>query len=198
MEPVSKLRRRMEHLLWLTGALCAVVLCVAGVEANGAQRAASRIGPGSVAAGGVEVSKDSSAAVIARLDIPQISLSVPVMSNFESNSLLRGVGHIEGTAMPGGLGTMGLAGHRDTYFRPLRRIAIGMEIRVTDASGTYHYRVDSTQIVTPDRVEVLNIQNRPEMALVTCYPFDFVGAAPKRFIVHAHLLSVSPDVAQLH
>ncbi len=128
-----------------------------------------------------------------RIEIPAIALSVPILSDFERNSLLRGVGHIQGTALPGGLGTMGLAGHRDTYFRPLRRIAPGMRIDVSDTTGTYHYQVDSTEVVTPEQVRVLDILDRPAMALVTCYPFDFIGAAPKRFIVHAHLLSASPD-----
>ena len=114
-------------------------------------------------------------------------------AGIESSSLLRGVGHIEGTAVPGGLGTLGLAGHRDTYFRPLRHIQNGMDIRVTDATGTYHYEVDSTEIVLPEQVDVLAIRERPELTLVTCFPFDYVGAAPKRFIVHAHLLSMSPD-----
>lgn len=131
--------------------------------------------------------------MVGRLDIPALKLSVPVMSDFESESLLRGVGHIQGTAMPGGLGTMGLAGHRDTYFRPLRRITLGMIINVTDDTGTYHYQVDSTEIVAPEQVKVLDIVDRPKMTLVTCYPFDYVGAAPMRFIVHAHLLSAAPD-----
>ena len=133
------------------------------------------------------------ATVIARLEIPRLGLAVPVMADYDPNSLLRGVGHIHGTAMPGGLGTMGLAGHRDTYFRPLRRIAPKMDIRVVDATGMYHYQVDSTEVVTPEQVEVLDIRMRPELTLITCYPFDFIGAAPKRFIVHAHLISVSPD-----
>ena len=131
--------------------------------------------------------------MIGRLEIPTINLSVPMTAGIKSSSLLRGVGHIEGTAFPGGLGTLGLAGHRDTYFRPLRRIQTGMDIRVTDGSGTYHYEVDSTEVVTPEQVDVLAIRSRPELTLVTCYPFDYIGAAPKRFIVHAHLLSASPD-----
>ena len=137
--------------------------------------------------------KAGASVVMGRLEIPQISLSVPVMADYDPGSLLRGVGHIQGTAMPGGLGTMGLAGHRDTYFRPLRRIAPKMDIRVADETGTYHYQVDSTEVVTPEQVEVLEIRSRPELTLVTCYPFDYIGAAPKRFIVHAHLLSLTPD-----
>lgn len=131
--------------------------------------------------------------VMGRLDIPAIRLTVPVLSDFDPASLKRGVGHIQGTAMPGGLGTLGLAGHRDTFFRPLQHIAKNMEIHVTDRTGTYRYVVDSTEIVTPDQVEVLDIRNEPELTLITCYPFDFIGQAPKRFIVHAHLLSLEPD-----
>ncbi len=88
---------------------------------------------------------------------------------------------------------MGLAGHRDTFLRPLRRVAPGMQIRATNPTGIYHYVVDSTEIVPPEAVDVLNIGSRPELTLITCYPFNYVGAAPRRFIVHAHLLSVSPD-----
>jgi sortase A len=131
--------------------------------------------------------------VMGRLEIPQIGLSVPIMSDYETSSLLKGVGHVPGTAMPGGLGTLGLAGHRDTYFRPLSRIGKDMDVRVVDKSGTYHYQVDSTEIVKPSQVSVLDIRDRPGMTLITCYPFHYIGAAPLRFIVHAHLLSVIPD-----
>jgi sortase A len=132
------------------------------------------------------------ASVIGRIEIPQISLSVPMTAGITTEGLLRGAGHVPGTAFPGGLGTMGIAGHRDTFFRPLRYIQRGMKIRVSDKSGAYDYQVDSTEVVSPERVEVLNIGSRPELALVTCYPFHYIGAAPRRFIVHAHLLSVAP------
>ena len=131
--------------------------------------------------------------VIGRLEIRALKLSVPILSDYQTQSLRDGIGHIPGTANPGGLGTMGLAGHRDTYFRPLKDIRRGMDIRVTDQSGTFHYLVDSTEIVQPDAVQVLDIQSRPELTLITCYPFYYVGAAPQRFIVHAHLLSAIPD-----
>jgi sortase A len=133
------------------------------------------------------------AIVIGRLEIPRIGISVPILSDYEASSLLKGVGHVPGTAMPGGLGTLGLAGHRDTYFRPLRSIQTNMDIRVVNAEGVYHYSVDSTEVVTPENVSVLDIRDRPELTLITCYPFYYVGAAPKRFIVHAHLISALPD-----
>ncbi len=208
---------RVELLLWIAGALCLGACALTGVRAVAAREQAEAFGrqAGSVpraheAPEGKRTPPDSlrqsvplapvdgrakagAGVVIGRLEIPQISLSVPVMADYDPNSLLRGVGHIQGTATPGGLGTMGLAGHRDTYFRPLRRIAAKMEIRVADETGMYHYEVDSTEVVTPEQVEVLEIRSRPELTLVTCFPFDYIGAAPKRFIVHAHLLSASPD-----
>jgi len=88
---------------------------------------------------------------------------------------------------------VGLAGHRDTYLRRLEGVAKGMDIRLTDTGGTYHYVVDGWEVVNPDRVDVLLVRARPELALITCYPFHYIGAAPKRFVVHAHLESVAPD-----
>ena len=131
--------------------------------------------------------------VIGRLTISLLKLSVPIMRDDEDGDLLQGVGHVPGTAMPGGLGTVGLAGHRDTYFRPLRGIRQDMDIQLSGRSGTFHYLVDSTEIVEPAEVRVLDMQARPELVLITCYPFHYIGAAPKRFIVHAHLVSALPD-----
>ncbi len=192
---VVKNVRRVELLLWTVGVLCAGYLSFAALQAHDARTASVVLAAG-LSGRAEAVASSEASRVIGRLSIPQIALSVPVMSDFETDSLLKGVGHIQGTAMPGGLGTMGLAGHRDTYFRPLRDIKLGMGIDVSDETGTYHYRVDSTEVVMPEQVQVLNIRDRPEMTLITCYPFNYVGAAPKRFIVHAHLLSASPDVAK--
>ena len=204
---------RVELLLWIAGASSLGVCLVTGVRAMAARREAAAYGrpmapqtAAQAAVGGQDAAERTvpvvqqgaeasagAAQVIGRMEIPRIGLSVPVMADYDPNSLLRGIGHIHGTAVPGGLGTMGLAGHRDTYFRPLERIEPGMDIRVADASGTYHYDVDSTEIVTPEQVEVLDIRQRPELTLITCYPFHYIGAAPKRFIVHAHLVSAAPD-----
>ncbi len=130
--------------------------------------------------------------ILGRLEIPALRLSVAVLPDDDSSSLEKGVGHIRGTALPGGLGTVGIAGHRDTFFRPLRKIVPKMHIRLIDKTGAYDYIVDSTEIVTPDKVNVLNSVSRPELTLITCFPFNYLGAAPNRFIVHAHLLSVAP------
>jgi len=134
--------------------------------------------------------------VVGRVEIPAIGLVTPLLAGDDSTSLSEGAGHIPGTAYPGGLGTVGIAGHRDTHFRQLRKAAKGMDVRLIDRTGTYHYRVSSTEIVTPDKVSVLDIQSTPGLVLITCYPFSYIGKAPKRFVVHAELLSVAPDEKQ--
>ncbi len=131
--------------------------------------------------------------VIGRLDVPALGLSVPILNDYDPNSLRKGVGRIRGTAVPGGLGNFVVAGHRDTYFRPLRRVHPGMMMRVITGEGSFDYQVDATSIVLPEDVDVLDIGDRPEMTLITCYPFDFIGAAPKRFIVRGHLVSVAGE-----
>jgi sortase A len=190
---------RLERVLWAIGAALAGYCLFIGVRARAYDQTAQNMfqsSPLTPVAHGILVSgaRRGNSPIVGHLDIPALSLSVAVLSDFESSSLLKGVGHIQGTAQPGGLGTVGLVGHRDTFFRPLREIAVGMQIRLTDRGGTYLYAVDSTEIVTPDQVSVLDIRNRPGLALVTCYPFDFVGAAPKRFVVHAHLVSLVPEL----
>lgn len=184
-----------ETALWAIAVLCAcyfLSLDLSGRLYHAAAMQISTVPITSPVSAEVET-PGAASSLMGRLDIPEIGLSVPILAGAESESLQHGLFHIKGTAMPGGLGTVGLAGHRDTYFRPLRRITNKMGIQLVDSTGMYHYAIDSTEIVTPDKVEVLDIREQPELTLITCYPFDFVGAAPKRFIVHAHLVSASPD-----
>jgi sortase A len=126
---------------------------------------------------------------LGRIDIPRIGLSAVIVEGSDDRSLRLGVGHISGTALPGEPGNVALAGHRDTFFRPLRKIHPNDEIRLTTFTGTSTYRVDWAKVVGPDDTEVLKAGNYPTLTLVTCYPFYFVGSAPKRFIVRAHCLS---------
>ena len=130
---------------------------------------------------------------IGTITVPQIHLSAPVVEGVQDGDLRRGVGHVPGSAQSGGLGNMVLAAHRDTIFRPLRSIQKGMDIQVKGADGTFHYQVESLQVVSPDRLDVLEISAQPEVTLITCYPFNFIGSAPMRFIVKAHLVSPIPD-----
>ena len=194
----------LERLLLLVGLVCTFYCATLGLEARAAKSDSKTFRATAEAATSVPLNERvddpvaliffrGDAQVIGRLDIAALKISVPIMSDYESQSLRDGIGHIPGTANAGGLGTMGLAGHRDTYFRALKDIQLGMEIRITTKAGSYHYLVDSTEIVLPEAVRVLDIQSQPELTLITCYPFYYVGAAPQRFIVHAHLVSALPD-----
>lgn len=126
-------------------------------------------------------------AVIGRLEIPSVKLSVMVLPDDSARSLRLGAGHIPGTALPGNAGNVGIAGHRDTVFRALRGISRNDRITLTTPTGTYLYQVESTRVVNPDDVQLLTASAQPSLTLVTCYPFYYVGAAPKRFVVHAGL-----------
>lgn len=123
--------------------------------------------------------------VIGRLEIPRLGISVVVSEGIASKTLRHAVGHIENTALPGEIGNVGIAGHRDTFFRPLKDIRRDDGIIVTTLGGKYHYRVVSTEVVSPYEVGVLDATGGEVLTLVTCYPFYFVGSAPERFIVRA-------------
>ena len=123
--------------------------------------------------------------LIGRIEIPSLDLSVIVAEGVDTLTLRRAVGHIPGTGIPGNPGNIGLAGHRDTFFRPLRNIRQNDIITLTTPLGEYRYRVVSTKIVKPTDVGVLNPTGTEVLTLVTCYPFYFIGPAPSRFIVRA-------------
>jgi sortase A len=127
--------------------------------------------------------------VIGRLEIPRLDIAVMVREGADEGTLSRAVGHIPGTALPGKTGNVGLAGHRDTFFRALRNIHEDDVIQLETTGGTYRYMVKSTRIVTPRDVSVLQASGGETLTLVTCYPFYYVGSAPKRFIVHAALMA---------
>jgi len=131
-------------------------------------------------------------AFIARLEIPNLHLVAIVQEGADGATLQHAVGHIPGTALPGGLGNVGLAGHRDTLFRPLRLIQINDAIDLETQTGTYRYRVESMRIVAPRDIQVLKPSGTPSLTLVTCYPFYYVGSSPKRFVVRAGLVSTTP------
>jgi sortase A len=124
-------------------------------------------------------------ALIGRLEIPRLRLTVMVREGADEHTLRLAVGHIPGTALPGRKGNVGLAGHRDTFFRALRDIQTDDAIDFQTANGTYRYLVESTKIVGPRDVGVLAASGGETLTLVTCYPFYYVGSAPKRFIVRA-------------
>ena len=121
------------------------------------------------------------------LEIPSLKLTVPIFAGTSELTLNRGVGWIEGTAMPGEDGNVGLAGHRDGYFRGLKNLKLGDTIEVRSVGRTVRYRVSSLEIVEPTDVSVLDPTDVPSITLVTCYPFYYVGSAPQRYIVRGTL-----------
>ena len=131
-----------------------------------------------------------STGLVGRIEIPRLDLAVVVVEGTTSRVLRRGVGHVEGTSFPGEQGNVGVAGHRDTYFRRLRNIGRGDLIRLRTPDGVFTYAVDSILIVKPSRGDLLDATDRPALTLVTCYPFYYVGPAPRRFVVRAHQESV--------
>jgi len=124
---------------------------------------------------------------LALLRIPKIHLEVPLLDGTDDLTLNHSVGRIAGTARPGELGNVGIAGHRDGFFRGLKDVSIGDAIELKTLQGTDTYIVDRIQIVMPKQVEVLQSRSVPSLTLVTCYPFYFFGSAPKRYIVTASL-----------
>ena len=124
---------------------------------------------------------------LAVLGIKKLRVRVPVFEGTDDLVLNRGVGWITGTSRPGDDGNVGIAGHRDGFFRGLKDIAVGDAIELETLGRRAVYIVDEIEIVPPERVEVLQPRAAPSVTLVTCYPFYFIGDAPMRFIVHAAL-----------
>lgn len=122
---------------------------------------------------------------LAVLEIPKIGLVVPVLPGTDEVALNRGVGHITGTPLPGSPGNVGIAGHRDGFFRGLKDVVVGDRLRLVTGGTAGWFRVDEIRIVSPKEVSVLDDIGRPAVTLVTCHPFWFVGSAPDRFIVRA-------------
>ncbi len=123
--------------------------------------------------------------LLARIEIPRIGVKAIVRAGVDNETLALAVGHITGTALPGEIGKVGLAGHRDTFFRGLRNIRLDDRVRIDVPPHSYDYRVVSLEVVAPTEMRVLDPTGGQELTLVTCYPFGYIGKAPKRFIVRA-------------
>jgi LPXTG-site transpeptidase (sortase) family protein len=126
--------------------------------------------------------------LVGMLDVPRLNLTTPVIEGDDDTTLKRAVGHLPDTPLPWEEGNSALAGHRDGLFRPLKDIKVGDEIRFRTSRQELRYRVTHTSIVKPDDVSVLEQRKKPSLTLITCYPFYYVGNAPKRFIIHAERL----------
>ena len=137
--------------------------------------AKTQVAPVKVRAGGL----------VGMLDVPRLKLTTPVVEGDDDRTLKRAVGHLPDTPMPWERGNSALAGHRDGLFRPLKDVKVGDEIRFRTTRDEFRYRVTGTSIVMPDDVSVLEAKSQTGLTLITCYPFYYVGSAPKRFVVHA-------------
>lgn len=127
--------------------------------------------------------------LVGELRIRSLRLSVPILEGTSSRILRLGAGRVPGTAQPGGPGNVTIVGHRDTFFRSLRRIKQGDQIEIDTRIGSSVYQVQWIAIVSPEDTAVLQPTENASLTLMTCYPFHFLGAAPERFAVRARLLT---------
>jgi sortase A len=130
-------------------------------------------------------SKVANSVLLGLIEIPRLDTASIVEEGVETSTLWKAVGHIPGTALPGERGNAVLAAHRDTYFSGLGDLKVGDMVSFKSPTATYSYRVESTRIVEPDDAEVLRPSNEPTLTLVTCYPFQYIGNAPRRYVVTA-------------
>ena len=135
--------------------------------------------------------KNCGIALVGRVDVPRIHLSAMIAEGATSPVLDLAVGHVPGTVLPGQAGNTALAAHRDTFFRRLGELEPGDVIRIAVSRAEYSYRITFTDIVNPGETWVLQSASGETLTLITCYPFHFVGAAPKRFVVRARRLDLN-------
>ena len=178
----------IERVLLGTGIVCLVGWAVVSLQAmryQYEQRAALERMRGATPA----VVNDSAAlptgSLIGSFDIPRLRLSAVIAEGDDDATLKVAIGHLPDTPMPWHEGNSALAGHRDTFFRPLQHVRVGDELRVSTVRGDFRYEVRDTMVVGPNDVWVLDPTDRPTLTLITCYPFGYVGKAPRRFIVKA-------------
>ncbi len=122
---------------------------------------------------------------IGEIRIPRLGLTAIVAQGDSAAVLRRAVGHLADTALPGEPGNVVLAGHRDTFFRPLKQVRVGDAITLRTRDGDFEYLVESTAVVPPTDVQVIQPTGGRTLTLITCYPFAYIGSAPDRFIVRA-------------
>jgi sortase A len=129
---------------------------------------------------------------LAVLRMPALGIEAPVLEGTSDAAMNRGVGHIEGSALPGEVGNVGIAGHRDGFFRALKDVKVGEVVELERQTGAGiardRYQVTQIAVVAPSDVSVIAPTSEATVTLVTCYPFYFVGTAPQRFVVQAKLI----------
>ncbi len=135
--------------------------------------------------------------LIGRIEVPRIDLSVAIAEGADPKTLYLAVGHLPGTAFPGEPGNVALAGHRDTFFRALSKVAVNDTIRIATPDGAFRYVIESMTVTDPRRTEFISPTSRvPMLTLVTCYPFHHIGPSPKRFIVQARQIPAAAPEAR--
>jgi sortase A len=207
-ERTRKILRRAEIFLWVTAiaaiGYCSVAYAGAAMHQHREKAALSAAtqttdSPEPTAAASsaqkVAVQEPRDYGVLGVVEIPRLNISSVVEEGVDSSTLWEAVGHIPGTAMPGQNGNSALAAHRDTYFSGLGDVVVGDEIVFRSATESFRYRVESTKIVNADATDALEDSPGPTLSLITCYPFHYVGPAPKRFIVTARAEVPSPSQA---
>jgi sortase A len=137
----------------------------------------------------VRVSALHADSLLGQLTIPRLSLSVPILEGDDGRTLSVAAGHLPDTPLPWDEGNAAIAGHRDTFFRPLKDVRVGDEVQVLTPHGAFRYRVLRVMVVGANDGWVLNSWDRVRLTLVTCYPFNYVGSAPQRFVVHAERIA---------
>jgi LPXTG-site transpeptidase (sortase) family protein len=185
--------RTLERVLFAVGIAALAWYATAHIEAAREQAALSREldairGASSSSSSGRAATILPARALVGRIEVPRLHLSALAREGIDVGTLRGSVGHVPGTSLPGLAGNAAFAAHRDTFFGPLQRIRQGDEIVVTTPEGVHRYEVTGTRIVDPSDVSVLEPSRDSRLTLVTCYPFDYVGSAPKRFIVLASLI----------
>lgn len=180
-------------LLWgLTGVLFVVALVTLGrvayvtLDAAAYQRSArARLGASPAVAVGATPARPVEGDLVGELRLPRLGLRAIVVHGESERILTRAVGHLAGTAWPGQAGNVVLAGHRDTFFRPLRHVQVGDTLSLVTPGGTFTYAVESTAVVRPADIGALAPTDTPTLTLITCFPFTYIGPAPSRFVVRA-------------
>jgi sortase A len=121
------------------------------------------------------------------LDVPRLGLSVMVREGMDAATLRRAVGHVPSTALPGQMGNFVVIAHRDTFFRPLRELEKGDTVQVVTTQGRFTYTIESLEVVEPEGIKLTAPKTEAIATLITCFPFNYVGPAPRRFVARARL-----------
>jgi len=182
--------QRLQHCLWVIGFLvlgyCGMSWMTArfhqSIGNSELDRLLTKRTPG-VQHPSQRLSAPPHGGLVGRVEIPRLRLSAVIFEGTDEPVLSQGVGHLTGSALPGPAGNVVLAGHRDSFFRALRNIRKGDTVEVTTTQGSRSYTIETTRIIEPTEVSVLEPTRAPTLTLVTCYPFYYVGHAPERFIV---------------